>query len=101
MNHNQKLILGLIWSLIYRFYVPPAPVQSGLFAGDDDDDGDRCCVTEESAKQRLLVWIQEKIPSLNVRNFTSDWNSGIAIGALVDSLAPGIYGPYNNNMPSA
>ena len=41
-------------------------------------------------KQRLLNWIQNKVPDVPVNNFTSDWNNGIAIGALVDACAPGL-----------
>ena len=31
------------------------------------------------------------MPGLPVRNFTSDWRDGRAIGALVDGVAPGQY----------
>lgn len=41
-------------------------------------------------KQRLLKWIQSKIPDVPVNNFTTDWNDGRAIGALVDACAPGL-----------
>lgn len=37
-----------------------------------------------------MNWIQSKLPDLPVTNFTSDWNSGKAVGALVDSVAPGL-----------
>lgn len=40
-------------------------------------------------KQRLLNWIQTKIPDLPIKNFTTDWNDGRAIGALVDAVGPG------------
>ncbi len=30
------------------------------------------------------------MPDLPVKNLTTDWNSGIAIGALVDACAPGL-----------
>ena len=36
-----------------------------------------------------MGWIQSKIPNLPITNFTSDWNDGRAIGALVDGVAPG------------
>ena len=43
-------------------------------------------------KQKLMNWIQEKLPpELPITNFTSDWNDGRAIGALVDACAPGIH----------
>ena len=39
---------------------------------------------------KLMNWIQEKLPpELPITNFTSDWNDGRAIGALVDACAPG------------
>lgn len=42
-------------------------------------------------KQRLLGWIQSKLPDLPINNFNSDWNDGRAVAALVDALAPGKY----------
>jgi len=33
--------------------------------------------------------VKDKLPELPVNNFTTDWNSGKAVGALVDSVAPG------------
>lgn len=41
-------------------------------------------------KQRLLHWIQNKIPDVPINNFTNDWNDGKAVGALVDAVAPGL-----------
>ena len=40
-------------------------------------------------KEKLLSWIQNKVPELPIKNFTRDWNDGRAIGALVDAVAPG------------
>ena len=33
---------------------------------------------------------QDKIPDKDIKNFTSNWNDGTAIAALVDSIAPGL-----------
>lgn len=41
-------------------------------------------------KQRLLNWVQSKVPDVPVRNFNNDWNDGKAIGALVDAIGPGM-----------
>lgn len=41
-------------------------------------------------KQRILAWANSKMPDLPVKNLTTDWNNGIAIGALVDACAPGL-----------
>lgn len=40
---------------------------------------------------RLLNWIQSKVPDIPITNFTTDWNDGKAVGALVDAVAPGKY----------
>lgn len=37
-----------------------------------------------------MGWVKDKLPDLPVNNFTSDWNNGKAVGALVDSVAPGL-----------
>lgn len=47
--------------------------------------------SDSTPKQRLMNWIKTKLPpGLPVRNFTTDWNDGKAIGALVDAVAPGL-----------
>ncbi|CAF1350275.1 unnamed protein product [Didymodactylos carnosus] len=39
-----------------------------------------------------MGWIQGKLPTeFQIKNFTSDWNDGRAIGALLNSCAPGLY----------
>lgn len=37
-----------------------------------------------------MNWIQSKVPDLPITNFTTDWNDGKAVGALVDAVAPGL-----------
>ena len=56
----------------------------------DDDQGFQS--TELTPKQRLLGWIQNKVADISITNFTSNWNDGRAIGALVDGVAPGLFG---------
>jgi filamin len=53
----------------------------------EGEDPNSC--QDKTPKQRLLAWIQSKIPEKNITNFTTDWNDGTAIAALVDALAPG------------
>jgi len=45
--------------------------------------------TEIYVPFRLLNWIQSKVPDIPISNFTTDWNDGKAVGALVDAVAPG------------
>lgn len=80
VDGNLKLILGLIWTLILHYSI-------SMPMWDEEEE------TEESKhktpKQRLLGWIQNKLPELPITNFSRDWQSGKALGALVDSCAPG------------
>lgn len=79
VDGNLKLILGLMWTLILHY-----SISMPVWEGEDDFD------PSLTPKQRLLKWIQNKIPDVPVNNFTTDWNDGRAIGALVDSVAPGL-----------
>ncbi|RXG70645.1 Filamin-C [Armadillidium vulgare] len=47
----------------------------------------------------LLHYIQSKVPDLPINNFTSDWNDGRAVGALVDSIAPGLCPDWSDWIP--
>ena len=38
----------------------------------------------------LLEWINDNMKNHKVRNFKSDWWNGVALGALVDGVAPGM-----------
>ncbi|XP_030049986.1 filamin-A isoform X2 [Microcaecilia unicolor] len=80
VDGNIKLILGLIWTLILHYSI-------SMPMWDEEEDEE---VKKQTPKQRLLGWIQNKLPQLPVTNFSRDWQSGRALGALVDSCAPGL-----------
>ena len=65
---------------------------SGLprFGSDDDSSGNASADKSASPKQLLLRWIQSQLPERDIKNFTTDWNSGINVAALVEALAPGL-----------
>lgn len=79
VDGNLKLILGLIWTLILHYSI-------SMPMWDEEDDEE---AKKQTPKQRLLGWIQNKLPELPITNFSRDWQSGRALGALVDSCAPG------------
>lgn len=82
VDGKLKLILGLIWTLILHY-----SISMPMWEGEDDTSyGDK----GPTPKQRLLHWIQSKVPDLPITNFTSDWHDGKAVGALVDAVAPGL-----------
>lgn len=87
-----KLILGLIWTLILNY-----SISMPMWEGEDQvAPGEK----GPSPKQRLLHWIQSKLPDLPITNFTNDWNDGRAVGALVDSVAPGMCPDWPDWIPA-
>ncbi|KAL1007835.1 hypothetical protein UPYG_G00092250 [Umbra pygmaea] len=80
VDGNLKLILGMVWTLILHYSI-------SMPMWDDEVDED---AEKKTPKQRLLGWIQNKVPDLPITNFSRDWQDGRALGALVDSCAPGL-----------
>ncbi|KAF2715405.1 alpha-actinin-2 [Pleomassaria siparia CBS 279.74] len=73
VDGNSKIILGLIWTLILRFTI-----------SDINEEG-------LSAKEGLLLWCQRKTAcydEIEVRDFSSSWNDGLAFCALLDIHRP-------------
>ena len=80
-NGNLKLILGLIWTLIRRYQI-------------------RSTGRALSTKDSLLAWVNTQIPEQKIKNFTKDWNSGIALCALVNRIGSGVIPHYATLSPS-
>ncbi|KAJ8411391.1 hypothetical protein AAFF_G00173970 [Aldrovandia affinis] len=80
VDGNLKLILGMIWTLILHY-----SISMPMWEDEDDEDAKKL-----TPKQRLLGWIQNKVPQLPINNFHRDWRDGKALGALVDNCAPGL-----------
>lgn len=78
VDGNLKLILGLVWTLILHY-----SISMPMWEGDEETES-------KTPKQRLLGWIQYKVPDLSISNFSQDWRDGKALGALVDSCARGL-----------
>ena len=73
VNGNRKIVLGLIWTLILRFTI-----------SDINEEG-------LSAKEGLLLWCQRKTAcyeEVEVRDFSTSWNDGLAFCALLDIHRP-------------
>uniref|UniRef100_A0AAZ3RFQ2 Calponin-homology (CH) domain-containing protein n=1 Tax=Oncorhynchus tshawytscha TaxID=74940 RepID=A0AAZ3RFQ2_ONCTS len=81
VDGNLKLILGMVWTLILHYSI------SMPMWDEEEEGGDG---QQKTPKQRLLGWIQNKLPEIPIHNFSRDWQSGRALGALVDSCAPGL-----------
>ncbi|XP_034485147.1 galectin-9-like [Drosophila innubila] len=72
--------MGLVWTLIIHY-----SISMPKWDGEDDQ-----VQSGATPKQRLLNWIQSKLPDMPIKNFTHDWTTGKPVGALVDACAPGL-----------
>ena len=62
------------------------------------------CRVGSPGERALLVWVQQEIPGQNVTNLTTDWVSGINLGALVNKLSGGgfvEFGKFGSTTPLA
>jgi len=74
-DSNTKMILGMIWTIILRFAISDISVE------------------ELSAKEGLLLWCQRKTEgykNVKVENFTSTFQDGLALCALIHKHRPDI-----------
>ncbi|XP_052358029.1 filamin-A-like [Oncorhynchus keta] len=86
VDGNLKLILGMVWTLILHYSI------SMPMWDEEEKGGDG---QHKTPKQRLLGWIQNKLPEISIHNFSRDWQSGRALGALVNSCVPGLCADWN------
>ena len=74
--------MGLIWTLILKYQIKFKPT------------------AKISAKKAMVVWLQTMLPSTNITNLSSDWQSGFALLSLVDTIKSGLIPPLSTLDPS-
>ncbi|XP_028324112.1 dystrophin isoform X3 [Gouania willdenowi] len=82
VDGNHKLILGLIWSIILHWQVKD--VMKDVMAG----------LQQTNSEKILLSWVRQstrQYPEVNVVNFSSSWNDGLAFNALIHSHRPELF----------
>ena len=73
VDGNVKLTLGLTWSIINKFQIEDITVE------------------EQTARNALLQWCKKNTQGyerVNITNFTSSWNTGLAFCALINRFRP-------------
>jgi hypothetical protein len=73
IDHDLKMLLGMIWAIILDFSI------KGI------------SVDEMTAKEGLLLWVQKKTKGYRdvdqpINNFTLSWKSGMAFAALIHKV---------------
>uniref|UniRef100_A0A182PG07 Spectrin beta chain n=1 Tax=Anopheles epiroticus TaxID=199890 RepID=A0A182PG07_9DIPT len=92
VDHNPRLILGLIWTIILRFQIQEIEI-------DVDEENESS--EKKSAKDALLLWCQRKTHGyqhVHITDFTNSWRSGLGFNALIHSHRPDLF-DYNGLMP--
>ena len=87
-GHNQNLILGLVWALILHYQIIAPTTTETKTEGKEKDSKTKW--EEQTAKKVLLGWVATALPNKGISNFSSDWNDGIKLSALVDYCKPGL-----------
>eukprot|EP01028_Stygiella_incarcerata_P008203 TRINITY_DN350_c0_g1_i10.p1 TRINITY_DN350_c0_g1~~TRINITY_DN350_c0_g1_i10.p1 ORF type:complete len:865 (-),score=297.82 TRINITY_DN350_c0_g1_i10:97-2691(-) len=75
MDHNKKLILGMLWVLIHKFSIEDISEE------------------EQNARDGLLLWCKKKTSgyeNVEVRDFHKSWRSGLAFCALIHRHKPNL-----------
>jgi Ca2+-binding EF-hand superfamily protein len=73
IDHDLKMILGMIWAIILDYQIKGISVE------------------DLSAKEALLLWCQKKTKGyrdVKVNDFSASWNTGLALAALIHHHRP-------------
>ncbi|XP_071950890.1 filamin-C-like [Antedon mediterranea] len=85
---NLKIILSLVWRLILKYQITGTAPPAG---GDGEGSGSPAKKSSVAPKKLILAWMNAVLPEgCNVKNFTTDWNDGIKLSALLDFCTPGL-----------
>ncbi|XP_055937258.1 dystrophin-like isoform X4 [Argiope bruennichi] len=82
VDGNQKLTLGLVWSIILHWQV------HGVLTKASDE------LPQTHLEKTLLAWCRDATSGysgVNIRNFTTSWSDGLAFNALIHRFRPNLF----------
>ncbi|GBL96395.1 Utrophin [Araneus ventricosus] len=82
VDGNQKLTLGLVWSIILHWQV------HGVLSNASDE------FPQTNLEKTLLAWCRDATSGytdVNIRNFTTSWSDGLAFNALIHRFRPHLF----------
>ena len=88
-----------MWALIQRYQLgigSETAEQQPAAAGKKTEKKKK---PSPSAKKLLLAWVQANLPDHNVTNFTTNWNDGTVLSALINKLKPGLIPNSGSSQP--
>ncbi|VDL18981.1 unnamed protein product [Hymenolepis diminuta] len=87
VDGNNRIILGLIWTIILRFQVQNISViEKVRRVGYEEPIGLR-----RNSTEALLLWCKAKTqgyPNVEIQNFTNSWRDGLGFAALIHKHRP-------------
>ena len=81
VDGNEKLLLGLLWSIIMKFEICVNEFEEGL-----------------SSREGLLQWVSARLEGRSVRNFSSDWKDAATWTTFAECV--GVLGAFDGDAKS-
>ena len=84
LDHNRERVLSLVWWLILSYHIHALDLPTVETQAVNEEQ------VIAKSKRLLLRLINGILPDRNITNFTTDWNDGVNLSALINYCKPGL-----------